>query len=79
MTPDKIRLVQVTVAGRQRSSDQGFGEANRTTVQSSVLQLSDHLHSDGLYASGDYATLTPPYTSTRRRFLTRTIELRNLR
>lgn len=79
MTADKIRLVQVTVVGRQRSSDQGFGEANQTNVQSSALQVSDHLHSDGLFVSGDYATLTPPYTSTRRRVLTRTIELRNLR
>jgi hypothetical protein len=41
--------------------------------------VSDHLHSDGVFALGDYATLTPPYTSTRRRLLTRTIELRNLR
>jgi hypothetical protein len=41
--------------------------------------VSDHLHSDGLFVSGDYVTLTPPYTSTRRRLLTRTIELRNLR
>lgn len=78
MTADKIRLVQVTVVGRQRSADQGFGEANRTTVQSAPLQVSDHLHSDGVFTSGDYATLTPPYTSTRRRLLTRTVELRNL-
>lgn len=79
MTADKLRLVQVTVVGRQRSSDQGFGDANRTSNQSPVLQVSDHLHSDGVFASGDYATLTPPYTSTRRRLLTRTVELRNLR
>ncbi len=79
MTADTIRLVQVTVVGRQRSSDQGFGDANQTSVQSTALQVSDHLHSDGLYASGDFATLTPPYTSTRRRLLTRTVEVRNLR
>jgi type IV pilus assembly protein PilW len=79
MTADKIRLVQVTVVGRQRTSDQGFGDSNRTSVQSTALQVSDHLHSDGVFASGDYATLTPPYTSTRRRVLTRTVELRNLR
>lgn len=79
MTADKIRLVQVTVVGRQRSGDQGLGEVNRTSVQSSALQVSDHLHSDGLYASGDYSTLVPPYTSTRRRLLVRTIEMRNLR
>jgi len=79
MTPDKIRLAQVTVVGRQRSADQGFGEANGQTNQSVALQVSDHLHSDGVYVAGDYATLTPPYTSTRRRLLTKTVELRNLR
>ena len=79
LTADKIRFVQVTVVGRQRSSDQGFGESNRMSVQSSALQVSDHLHSDGVFVAGDYAALNPPYTSTRRRLLTRTIELRNLR
>jgi type IV pilus assembly protein PilW len=79
MTADKIRLVQVTVVGRQRTADQGFGESNRIADQSTVLQVSDHLHSDGVFTSGDFATLTPPYTSTRRRLLTRTIEMRNLR
>ena len=80
MTPDKMRLVQVTVVGRQRSADQGLGEVNSQAVQTpAALQVSDHLHSDGLFASGDYATLTPPYTSTRRRMLMRTIDLRNLR
>lgn len=79
MTPDKIRLAQVTVVGRQRSADQGFGEANRQTNQSIALQVSDHLHSAGVFAAGDYATLTPPYTTTRRRLLTKIVELRNLR
>jgi len=79
MTAGTIRLVQVTVVGRQRSSDQGFGEVNQISAQTPILQVSDHLHSDGVFASGDYATLTPPYTSTRRRLLTRTVELRNLR
>ena len=79
MTADKIQLAQLTIVGRQRRADQGFGEGNQQTVQGAALQVSDHLHSDGLFASGDYAALTPPYTSTRRRLLTRTIELRNLR
>jgi type IV pilus assembly protein PilW len=79
MTADKIQLAQVTIVGRQRRADQGFGDGNKQTAQGTALQVSDHLHSDGLFASGDYATLTPPYTSTRRRLLTRTIELRNLR
>ena len=79
MTADKIQLAQLTIVGRQRRADQGFGEGNQQTAQGMALQVSDHLHSDGLFAAGDYAALTPPYTSTRRRLLTRTIELRNLR
>ena len=79
LTADKIRLVQMTIVGRQRRADQGFGDRNQQTAQGTALQVSDHLHSDGVFAAGDYAALTPPYTSTRRRLLTRTIELRNLR
>lgn len=79
LTADKIQLAQLTIVGRQRRADQGFGEGNGQTAQSTALQVSDHLHSDGVFAAGDYATLTPSYTSTRRRLLTRTIELRNLR
>ena len=79
LTADKIQLVQMTIVGRQRRADQGFGDRNQQTAQGTALQVSDHLHSDGVFAAGDYAALTPPYTSTRRRLLTRTIELRNLR
>lgn len=79
LTPDKIQLVQMTIVGRQRRADQGFGDSNQQTAQGTALQVSDHLHSDGVFAAGDYAALTPPYTSTRRRLLTRTVELRNLR
>jgi type IV pilus assembly protein PilW len=79
LTADKIRLAQVTIVGRQQRADQGFGDSNQQTAQGTALQVSDHLHSDGVFVSGDFATVTPPYTSTRRRLLTRTIELRNLR
>ena len=79
LTADKIQLAQVTIVGRQRRADQGFGESNQQSAQGTALQVSDHLHSDGVFAAGDFAALTPPYTSTRRRLLTRTIELRNLR
>lgn len=79
LTADKVQLAQVTIVGRQRRADQGFGESNQQTAQGTALQVSDHLHSDGVFVAGDYAALTPPYTSTRRRLLTRTIELRNLR
>ena len=79
LTADKIQLAQLTIVGRQRRADQGFGEGNQQTAQGTALQVSDHLHSDGMFAAGDYATLTPPYASTRRRLLTRTVEIRNLR
>jgi type IV pilus assembly protein PilW len=79
LTADKIQLAQLTIVGRQRRADQGFGESNQQSAQGTALQVGDHLHSDGVFAAGDFAALTPPYTSTRRRLLTRTIELRNLR
>ena len=79
MTPDKIRLVQVSVVGRQRVADQGSGEGMVQSVQSQVLQVSDHNHAAGLFAAGDFAGLNPAYTSTRRRLVTRTVEVRNLR
>ena len=79
LTADKIQLAQVRIVGRQRRADQGFGESNQQTAQGTALQVSDHLHSDGVFVAGDFAMVTPPYTTTRRRLLTRTIELRNLR
>ena len=79
MTPDKISLVQVSIVGRERFVDQGVGEGIVTgrTVQAQALQVFDHNHAAGLFAAGDFAGLNPPYTSTRRRMFTRTIEVRN--
>ncbi len=79
MTPDKISLVQASIVGRERFVDQGVGEgivAGRV-MQALPLQVSDHNHGAGLFAAGDFAGLTPPYTSTRRRMFVRTIEVRN--
>ncbi|MEQ1681533.1 MAG: hypothetical protein ABL950_13150 [Nitrospira sp.] len=79
MTPDKIGLVQVSIVGRERFVDQGVGEgivAGRV-MQAQPLQVSDHNHGAGLFAAGDFAGLTPPYPSTRRRMFVRTIEVRN--
>jgi type IV pilus assembly protein PilW len=79
MTPDKIRLVQVTVVGRQVNADQGTGEANRSGVLSpTAWQVSDHNHAQGVFAAADFGTLNPPYSSVRRRVLTRTVEVRNI-
>jgi len=79
MTPDKISLVQVSIVGRERFTDQGTGPGIATgrVVQAQAMQVSDHNHGAGLFAAGDFAGLNPPYTSTRRRMFTRTIEVRN--
>lgn len=80
LTPDKIRLVQVTVVARQTTVDQGFGErSSAAAVSLTPLQVSDHNHSAGLFASGDYAGLNPPYSNYRRRVVTRTVETKNQR
>ena len=79
MTPGTIRMVQVSVVGRQRVADQGVGETNGQTVQSNnqILRVSDHDHTAGLFTAGDLATLNPPYNATRRRLFARTVEIRN--
>lgn len=80
LTPDKIRLVQVTVVARQTKSDQGLGEGRGAmTLSPAALQISDHNHSAGVFASGDYAGLNPPYANYRRRVVTRTVETKNQR
>jgi len=80
LTPDKIRLVQVTVVARQTISDQGLGEGRGAmSLSPTPLQVSDHNHSAGLFAAGDYAGLNPPYSTYRRRVVTRTIETKNQR
>lgn len=78
MIPNTIRMVQATVVGRQRVADQGVGETNSQTIQSSqVLQVSDHNHAAGVFVAGDFAALNPAYNSVRHRLFTRTVELRN--
>ncbi len=79
MTSDKIRLVKIFIVARQMLADQGLGEVNQAGVLTAgPLQVSDHNHANGVFASGDYGTLNPPYTQYRRRVLTRTVETRNL-
>ena len=80
LTPDKIRLVQVTIVARQTTGDQGLGVGRSAMgLSPSPLQVSDHNHSAGLFAAGDYAGLNPPYSTYRRRVVTRTIETKNQR
>jgi type IV pilus assembly protein PilW len=82
MTPDKIRLVQVTIVARQTRTEQGRGEANQVALHNGgILTISDHNHANGLFAAGDNvsAAQQQAYPQFRRRILTRTVELRNLR
>lgn len=72
-TPDKIRLIQVSVVGRQVADDQGFGEsANGKAMSSSALTVSDHNHT----IDAGYSATT--YSQYRRRVLTKTVETRNV-
>jgi type IV pilus assembly protein PilW len=79
MTPDTIRLVQVTIVARQTSSDRGMGDGGTAAVLSPTpLQISDHNHAQGVFVAGDYAAMNPAYSSYRRRVLTRVIDTRNI-
>lgn len=80
LTPDKIRLVQVTVVARQTTVDQGLGEGiAAASLSPPVLQVSDHNHNAGLFVAGDFGALNPPYANYRRRVVTRTVETKNQR
>jgi len=70
--PATIRLVQVNIVARQTAIDQGTGEGIQSGALSGPIQVSDHLPSN----DAGYAAAT--YQSFRRRFLTRTIDTRNM-
>jgi type IV pilus assembly protein PilW len=70
--PATIRLVQINIVARQTAIDQGTGEGIQAGVLSGPLQVSDHLPSN----DAGYAAAT--YQSFRRRFLTRTVDTRNM-
>jgi type IV pilus assembly protein PilW len=86
LTPDKIRLVQVTIVARQSlavtgrsSADEGLGELARAgSPTTGPVQISDHNPTAGVFAAGDYGGLNPSYLQYRRRVLSRTIEARNI-
>jgi type IV pilus assembly protein PilW len=70
--PATIRLVQINIVARQTTIDQGTGEGIVAGALSTPFQVSDHLASnDAGYAAGTYQ-------SFRRRFLTRTVDTRNM-
>ena len=70
--PATIRLAQINIVARQTSIDQGTGEGIQSGALSTPLQVSDHL------ASNDAGYVAATYQSFRRRFLTRTVETRNM-
>ena len=70
--PATIRLVQINIVARQTAIDQGTGEGIQSGALSTPLQVSDHLPSN----DAGYAAAT--YQSFRRRFLTRTVDTRNM-
>jgi type IV pilus assembly protein PilW len=71
--PATIRLVQINIVARQTAIDQGTGEGVQAASLSSPLQVSDHL------PSMDAGYVAATYQSFRRRFLTRTVDTRNMR
>lgn len=78
--PTRIRLVQVNLVSRQtaRGADLGVAEGNVTTLLTpNPLTISDHPHALGVFAAGDFALQAPPYTSVRRRILSKTVDARN--
>jgi type IV pilus assembly protein PilW len=70
--PATIRLVQINVVARQTAIDQGTGEGIQAGALSTPLQVSDHL------SSNDAGYVPATYQSFRRRFLTRTVDTRNM-
>ena len=70
--PATIRLVQINIVARQTAIDQGTGEGNQSGNLSTPLQVSDHL------PSNDVGYNAATYQSFRRRFLTRTVDTRNM-
>jgi type IV pilus assembly protein PilW len=70
--PATIRLAQINIVARQTVIDQGTGEGIQAGALNGPLQVSDHLPSN----DAGYAATT--YQSFRRRFLTRTVDTRNM-
>ena len=70
--PATIRLAQINIIARQTAIDQGTGEGIQAGSLSTPLQVSDHL------PSNDAGYVPATYQSFRRRFLTRTVDTRNM-
>jgi type IV pilus assembly protein PilW len=75
-------MVQINIVARQTRTDQGMGEANQVMLHGNAIPvISDHNHATGVFVAGDNTSAAQQqgYLQFRRRILTRTVELRNLR
>jgi len=76
LIPTSIRLVRVTIVARQTQNDEGFGEGRGRASVSVPVTIEDHNPVNGQFVAGDYNATT--FSQSRRRTLTRTVEVRNL-
>ncbi|MGQ0810014.1 MAG: PilW family protein [Nitrospiraceae bacterium] len=73
MSPDKIKLVQITIVARQNQADQGLSETGALGVNTpGPVVVSDHNPSNDATYNAIF------YQQQRRRVLTRTIQVRNI-
>ena len=73
MTPDKIKLVQVTIVARDNQASKGLSEGNALPINSAAPVIaSDH------NPSTDAGYNATTYSQQRRRVLTKTIQVRNM-
>lgn len=73
MSPDKIKLVQITIVARDSQASKGLSEGNTVPINTEAPVIaSDHNPS----ADAGYNSTT--YSQQRRRVLTKTIQVRNL-
>jgi type IV pilus assembly protein PilW len=73
MTPDKIKLIQVTIVARDNQASKGLSEGNALPMNSAAPVIASD-HNPSLDA-GYNATI---YSQQRRRVLTKTIQVRNM-
>jgi len=74
LTPDKVRLIQLSIVARQTATDVGMGDTNAAgTFTAAPLQVSDH---NAAADTGYYNAAQ--YQQQRRRVLVRTISTRNM-
>ena len=76
LIPPAIRLVRMTIVARQTQNDEGFGESRVQAHSSTPVTIEDHTPANGVFVAGDYDATA--YSQSRRRTLTRTVEVRNL-